>query len=39
MFKYLHLANILDNIPETIYRELPPKLQQEVQLDTRRVSN
>ncbi|XP_025423657.1 cartilage oligomeric matrix protein [Sipha flava] len=28
-----------DNIPETIYRELPPKLQQEVQLDTRRVSN
>lgn len=30
---------IPDNIPEAIYRELPPKLQQEVQLDTRRVSN
>lgn len=34
-----YFINISDNIPETIYRELPPKLQQEVQLDTRRVSN
>lgn len=35
----IYFNTVLDNIPETIYRELPPKLQQEVQLDTRRVSN
>lgn len=42
-FYYVHKNTwfiiVSDNIPETIYRELPPKLQQEVQLDTRRVSN
>lgn len=36
---HINFNIILDNIPEAIYRELPPKLQQEVQLDTRRVSN
>ncbi|XP_050537830.1 cartilage oligomeric matrix protein [Daktulosphaira vitifoliae] len=28
-----------DDVPETIYRDLPPNLQQEVQVDTRRMSN
>lgn len=35
----IYITVVSDNIPETIYRELPPKLQQEVQLDTRRVFN